>query len=158
MPGKENQLAWCPFCNCSPALPFEYQAGETERNCSFSVTRFISPSCLPQPGAPLKSHLGWAVILWWLEKKNFERKNKTKQGKGAKSRNWQGRKRKLASTARGHERQHETGFLERVREAEYTVPTSSFIWGQERTASGVRNSAEGTNPSAFVKAELPQVF
>lgn len=62
------------------------------------------------------------------------------------------------STARAHERQHETGFLERVSGAEYTVPTSSFIWGQERTASEVRISAEGTKPSAFVKAKLSQIF
>lgn len=97
------------------------------------------------------------MVLWWLEK-NCERKNKMKQGEGPKSRNWQGRKRKLASTARGHERQHETTFLERVSRAEYTVPTSSFIWGQERTLSGVRISAEGKKPSPFMKAELSQVF
>lgn len=97
------------------------------------------------------------MILRWLEK-NYERKNKTKQGEGAKSRNCQGRKRKLASTARGHERQHETGFLERVSGAEYTVPTSFFIWGRERTVSGVRISAEGTKPSPFVKVELSQIF
>lgn len=81
-----------------------------------------------------------------------------KQGEGAKSRNWQGRKRKLASTARGHERQHETTFLERVSRAEYTVPTSFFIWGQERTLSGVRISTEGKKPSPFMKAELSQIF
>lgn len=64
------------------------------------------------------------MILWWLEK-NCERKNKMKRGEGAKSRNWQGRKGKLASTARGHERQREISFLERVSGAEYSVSISS---------------------------------
>lgn len=57
------------------------------------------------------------MIVWWLEKKNRERKNKMRQGEGT-SRNWQGRKRDVVSTARGHERQHETDFLERVGEAD----------------------------------------
>jgi len=50
-----------------------------------------------------------------------------KQEEGAKSRHGQGRKRKLASTAGGRKKQYETGFLERVSGAEYTVPTSFFI-------------------------------
>lgn len=74
------------------------------------------------------------------------------------SRNWQGRKREVVSTARGHERQHKTDFLERVGEAESTVPIPFFICGQERTGSGVRISAEGTNCSPFVKPELSQMF
>lgn len=73
------------------------------------------------------------------------------------SRNRQGRKREVVSTARGHERQHETDFLERAGEAEYTAPIS-FFWGQERTGSGVRISAEGTNCSPLVKPELSQMF
>lgn len=86
------------------------------------------------------------MIVWWLEKKNCERKNKISKREGI-SRNWQGRKREVVSTARGHERQHETDFLERVAEAEYTVPISSFLWGWERAGSGVRISAEGTDCS-----------
>jgi len=66
------------------------------------------------------------VILRWFEK-NCKRKTKMKQEEGAKSRHGQGRKRKLASTAGGRKKQYETGFLERVSGAEYTVPTSFFI-------------------------------
>lgn len=39
-----------------------------------------------------------------------------------------------------------------------TVPISFFIWGQERTGSGVRISSEGTNCSPFVKPEVSQMF
>lgn len=73
------------------------------------------------------------------------------------SRNWQGRKREVVSTARGHERQHQTDFLERAGEAEDTVPISSFTWVQ-REDPAVRISAEGTNCSLFVKPEHSQMF
>lgn len=88
------------------------------------------------------------MILRCLEKKNCKRKNKTKQREGTQSRNWHGRKRKLASIARRHERQRERDFLERVFRAEYTVSTSFFTWGQERTVSG----------ASIVKAELSHIF